>query len=367
MKKDNFKNMDEQSKLENESTISLEESLKDNIVDFLINNEMNIREVEEDASRRRKLAKEAYSKRKEELLEYEEYTISNENIIDEQGYLKDHIDDRIFEEAQDEFEVDKYDSILDDYNELSLLASQPDYQDTPKAPEFLREVEFVNQFEMTNDLDQSLWITPNNQLISSYGENGIRSIDHRALLDFYNLDREDIESWDKIHEMGYVRIVPETEYALIYENQPLTDEQIETIKNYDYQMESYGVIKDENELEEEAYYDLLDQYAEDYLINNKDDTAKYITVIGVKDSEIAFTSNLKEFEDEYHEQDVDHYLMLHHNKNVYSIKEKEQYEQDMQDNPLPKKYEALLKQTRVGSLRQYDLEEQTQMKQNTLE
>ena len=66
MKKDNFKNMDEQSKLENESTISLEESLKDNIVDFLINNEMNIREVEEDASRRSKLAREAYSKRKED-------------------------------------------------------------------------------------------------------------------------------------------------------------------------------------------------------------------------------------------------------------------------------------------------------------
>lgn len=224
-----------------------------------------------------------------------------------------------------------------------------------------------NKVEFTDELNKSLWITPDNQLISGNDGDGIRSLDHRNLLDVYNLDREDISSWDKLHEMGYVRIVPETEYALIYENQPLTDEQIERIKNYDYQMEPYGVIKDENELEEEAYYDLLDQYAEDYLINNKDDTSKYITVIGVKDSEIAFTSNLKEFDEEFYETEVDHYLMLHHNKNVYSIKEKEQYEQDMQDNPLPKKYEALLKQTRVGSLRKYDLEEQTQMKQNTLE
>uniref|UniRef100_UPI000592C3EB hypothetical protein n=2 Tax=Nosocomiicoccus TaxID=489909 RepID=UPI000592C3EB len=71
------------------------------------------------------------------------------------------------------------------------------------------------EFEMTDDLNQSLWITPDNQLLSGYSGNGIRSIDHRALLDFYNLDRQDTKSWDKLHEMGYVRVIPETEYALI--------------------------------------------------------------------------------------------------------------------------------------------------------
>ncbi|OFO55291.1 hypothetical protein [Nosocomiicoccus sp. HMSC059G07] len=223
------------------------------------------------------------------------------------------------------------------------------------------------EFEMTDDLNQSLWITPDNQLLSGYSGNGIRSIDHRALLDFYNLDRQDTKSWDKLHEMGYVRVIPETEYALIYENQPLSEEQKELIESYNYKIEPYGVIKDEQELEEEAYYDLLEQYAEEYLIENKDDKEKYITVIGVKNSEVAFTSNLKEFEDEYHDYEVDHYLMLHHNKNVYSIKDRPEYERGIKDNPLSKKYETLLRQTRVGGIRNDELEKQAKQNQQSLE
>lgn len=224
-----------------------------------------------------------------------------------------------------------------------------------------------NKVEFADELNKSLWITPDNQLISGYSENGIRSIDHRDLLDLYNLDRQDTKSWDKLHEMGYVRVIPETEYALIYENQPLSESQKDLIKSYNYKIEPYGVIKDDQELEEEAYYDLLEQYAEEYLIENKDDKEKYITVIGVKNSEVAFTSNLQDFEDEYHDYEVDHYLMLHHNKNVYSIKDRHEYERGIKDNPLSKKYETLLKQTRVGGIRFYELEEQAKQNQQSLE
>lgn len=62
---------------------------------------------------------------------------------------------------------------------------------------------------------------------------GKRGNDHRGFLDIYDLDRNDIKSYDIIHKLGYIRIVPETKVALINTDQKVTKEQEETLKKVD--------------------------------------------------------------------------------------------------------------------------------------
>ena len=126
------------------NNISLEENLKNNIIEFLREYNMNIKELNSETNKRSQLAKEKYRNDVGDYIRDTEFGIYDLDIVDAQGQLRDDIDDRIFEDAQDEFEVEKYNKILSYYEELSLLASQPDYLDTPKAPEFLREVENYN-------------------------------------------------------------------------------------------------------------------------------------------------------------------------------------------------------------------------------
>jgi|SRR5699024_2628405 len=126
------------------NNISLEENLKNNIIEFLREYNMNIKELNSETNKRSQLAKEKYRNDVGDYIRDTEFGIYDLDIVDAQGYLRDDIDDRIFEDAQDEFEVEKYNKILSYYEELSLLASQPDYLDTPKALEFLREVENYN-------------------------------------------------------------------------------------------------------------------------------------------------------------------------------------------------------------------------------
>ena len=50
-----------------------------------------------------------------------------------------------------------------------------------------------------------------------------------------------------LHQAGYIRVVPETNIALVYENQPITASQIEEIESNNYTFENYGVLEiDEN-------------------------------------------------------------------------------------------------------------------------
>lgn len=86
-----------------------------------------------------------------------------------------------------------------------------------------------DEFEFVENINESLWITPTGEMLTGDYDMGVRGTDHRALLDFYDLDRDTPSSWDSLHEVGFVRIVPETNIALIYENQIITDKQREEI------------------------------------------------------------------------------------------------------------------------------------------
>lgn len=124
--------------------------------------------------------------------------------------------------------------------------------------------EIENEFEFVDNLNESLWITPTGELLTGDYDMGVRGTDHRALLDFYDLDRDDSSSWDNLHEVGFVRIVPETKIALIYENQVITDEQKYIVETNDYSFENYGVLENDN-TKEEKQLETLDNTFIDFL------------------------------------------------------------------------------------------------------
>lgn len=104
--------------------------------------------------------------------------------------------------------------------------------------------EIADEFEFVDDIKESLWIAPGGEMLTGDYDMGVRGTDHRALLDFYDLDRDNQSSWDSLHEVGFVRVVPETQKALIYENQPLTDIQEElVIESQGFTFENYGEFK----------------------------------------------------------------------------------------------------------------------------
>lgn len=117
-----------------------------------------------------------------------------------------------------------------------------------------------DEFEFVENINESLWITPTGEMLTGDYDMGVRGTDHRALLDFYDLDRDIPSSWDSLHEVGFVRIVPETNIALIYENQIITDKQREEVESNNFVFENYGVldIENDNTLSNEEQLEKLD-------------------------------------------------------------------------------------------------------------
>lgn len=117
-----------------------------------------------------------------------------------------------------------------------------------------------DEFEFVDNINESLWITPSGEMLTGDYDMGIRGTDHRALLDFYDLDRDNQSAWDSLHEAGFVRIVPETKIALVYENQIITDEQREEVESNNYVFENYGVLnfQNDNNLSDEEQLERLD-------------------------------------------------------------------------------------------------------------
>lgn len=113
-----------------------------------------------------------------------------------------------------------------------------------------------NDVEYTDNIHEAIWITPDNDLISGEYDMGTRGIDHNNLLDTLDLDRGDSKSWDKIHELGFIRLIPESETAMIYTNQPMTQEQKDIVEEIDFKYESYGIFNKDFSIEEEKTTDI---------------------------------------------------------------------------------------------------------------
>ena len=99
---------------------------------------------------------------------------------------------------------------------------------------------------LTNNLDKSLYLMVNGKMISGCDEYGVRSEDHRCMLDLvlngqnYYALKDQAQAWKKLHrKTGLIRICPETQEALIASNQTITPEQQNILTKFNYQVEKY--------------------------------------------------------------------------------------------------------------------------------
>lgn len=96
-------------------------------------------------------------------------------------------------------------------------------------------------YNMTDNLDEAIYILADGQMISGDFDCGVRGTDHRMIDCVADGDRYDGEDfWNNVHnDFQLVRLVPETQIALIIEGQELTEEQEEILNNSSYEIEVY--------------------------------------------------------------------------------------------------------------------------------
>lgn len=123
-----------------------------------------------------------------------------------------------------------------------------DYQTPFFNSEILdRYVEEVMQ-HYTDDISTAEYLFPDGRMVSSW-EFGTRGDDHRAIRNYFDvmenpsldiLDSHPKDFWNLVHNgLGAVRLVPETQTALIAENQILTPEQQERLNHSSLKIEKY--------------------------------------------------------------------------------------------------------------------------------
>ena len=102
-----------------------------------------------------------------------------------------------------------------------------------------------NEYQLSMDPEVALYILRDGSLISGNYEYGSRTEDHRMIeglisegKELYTGDPE--KFWGALHaKTGLIRVVPETQEALIGVNQSLSQTQRELIKRLDYQVDEY--------------------------------------------------------------------------------------------------------------------------------
>lgn len=85
--------------------------------------------------------------------------------------------------------------------------------------------------ELTDDINQAIYILSDGRLISGMFDCGIRGVDHRIIeLLFEDVGRDSENFWDEVLKRAcLVMYVPETKTILIREKQNITDKQLEMI------------------------------------------------------------------------------------------------------------------------------------------
>lgn len=94
--------------------------------------------------------------------------------------------------------------------------------------------------ELTDDINQAIYILSDGRLISGMFDCGIRGVDHRFIeFLFEDVNRDSENFWDEVlNRACLVMYVPETKTVLIKRNQNITDEQLKIINNLENQKNS---------------------------------------------------------------------------------------------------------------------------------
>lgn len=97
-----------------------------------------------------------------------------------------------------------------------------------------------NGYTFTKNAKEAIYIFPNGLMIDGVFDYGSRCEDHRMIECLMESDRYDNNFWNDVHnQLGVVRLVPETMYALILKGQKLTEQQINIINRNGYEIEEY--------------------------------------------------------------------------------------------------------------------------------
>lgn len=93
---------------------------------------------------------------------------------------------------------------------------------------------------ITNNLKEAIYLLPDGLGIWGEFYDGFRCADHRQIEQVTKLTRYNEDFWNEVHfSLGLVRLVPESEIALIRHNQELTDKQQKAIAFLGYDIEIY--------------------------------------------------------------------------------------------------------------------------------
>lgn len=86
----------------------------------------------------------------------------------------------------------------------------------------------------------SFYLLPNGKFLNCLADCECRADDHRIIFGATKIERND---WDKLHKnYKLVRLIPESEIALVKKYQRLTEEQkiaLEELKTYGWEIERY--------------------------------------------------------------------------------------------------------------------------------
>ena len=139
------------------------------------------------------------------------------------------------------------------YRKVQITMTRTEYEqaDGTVSDQAIKQFAKDNDLAMTNDINRAIYLLRDGSMIEGeYDEDpysNCRVGDHRCIMgltseadEFYNSDSNQIRFWDKLHEKTQlVRLVPETNEALIIKGQKLTDKQEEILATSDYQVDEY--------------------------------------------------------------------------------------------------------------------------------
>lgn len=106
--------------------------------------------------------------------------------------------------------------------------------------EIKRRVIDTDYYTLTNKISEAIFILADGSMIDGQFDMGIRGIDHRMIECVVDFDRYDDKFFDKVHDLlKIVRLVPETNVALVKVNQELSEIQLELIDRAGFVIEYY--------------------------------------------------------------------------------------------------------------------------------
>lgn len=102
------------------------------------------------------------------------------------------------------------------------------------------------ELKFTDDIYQAMYLLPDGSMIDGEFDGIYRGQDHRVIFvgvnygDYYMSGNTNETHWKRIHrEYKIIRLVPESNIALIKDRQKLTSEQIEALSHTDYIVDCY--------------------------------------------------------------------------------------------------------------------------------